>query len=584
MLLILGSWLLLALVTTTLGWSAWRAVTARRPAPLPVEVLSLAGVALLTAGLAPVSLVLPLGSWVVRGGLAVLVVALLLGQRQAVAMEWHRWRTAPRPAAWWTGAALLALLLLALLLYQQLGSGNPDAQLYYLQTLHWLQDYSVIPGLGNLHGRLAFNSHLFLATAVFSIPTPTGTYYPLPPYLGVLLAVAAVRGVVRGMRGFGAAWAWAGLLLFCVHFYVFRGWLASPAPDCAVIIFLNFIFLLYSGFFGPYNVQGSAGRPRLILLALLSGVAVTIKLSALPVLLLPLHALWVAQRPAAAGGAAAGLNHKIWPAALPLLGLATVVFLPWLIRNLVLSGYPIYPLPGLPGLPVDWRMPPELVLDEQRIVTNVARSLPHANWHDPVETRFQQWVPRWWHYEAPGSPLLLAVKLIAIAPLIVWWRARRTTVRLDQLGWLSAWLVAAVGGVFWFTLAPDYRFGAGFLVVLAFWPWLTLPPLPRWLGVLLLAGAGAGLLNLLRDPIYALRHPRPEAVAALFWPNLPPLPPTHPVRLPKGHVVHVANEKLGACGETPLPCTHAIVPGLELRGESLAEGFRIVPPTPVTPH
>ncbi|MBT2558205.1 hypothetical protein J7E24_10450 [Hymenobacter sp. ISL-91] len=582
MLLILGGWLLLAFVTTTLGWSGWRALVGNRPAvpPLPLEVLSLAGVALLLVGLAPVSLVLPLGSLAVRGTLAVLVVGLLLGQRRALVAELCRWWSMPRPVAWWLGMGVLALLLLVLLLYQQLGSRNPDAQLYYLQYLHWLERFAVVPGLGNLHGRLAFNSHSFLGTAVFGIPTPTGTYYPLPPYLNTLLAMAAARGVTRALQNKQArrtAWAGAALLLFCIYFYLFRGWVASAAPDCVLLVFLSFIFLLYSGFFGPYSIRNRAGWPRLLLLALLSGVAVTIKLSALPVLLLPLHALWVASRAPNLAGVAEELTARNW---LGLLGLALAIFLPWLVRNLVLSGYPAYPLPGLPGLPVDWRIPPDLVLVEQRLITNMARDLPRANWYGPTDTTWQ-WLPRWWQQEWLNSPVTMVLLLLAaVAPLATWWRARRTAASATQPGWLSAWLVAAAGGMFWFTLAPDYRFGMGFLLVLAFWPWLTLP-LPRWLGGLALVLTVAALLHLLRDPIYGLRHPRPGAVVALVWPNLPPLPPTRPVRLPGGQLVRIAKEKMGACGETPLPCTHALVPGLEFRGKSLADGFRVAHP-PVT--
>lgn len=578
MLLILGSWLLLALTTTLLGWTGWQWLARRYPAapPLPAEVLSLSGVALLIMILAPLSLVMPIGvaaQALVGGG----VLLLLLGQRRALGRELGHWRGSPGRggAAWWAGAALLPLLLLALLLYQQAGSHNPDAQLYYLPTLHWLAAYPVVPGLGNLHGRLAFNSQLFLVTALFRVATPTGTYYPLPPYLGTLLAVAAVRGVVRGLRGGagGTAWPGAALLLFFAYFYLCLGWLASAAPDCALGVFLSFIFLLYSGFFGPCEVQGQAGRPRLLVLVLLSCVAVTIKLSALPVLLLPLHALWAAHKQAGLPTAPAR------PAWLGSLGLGVLLFGPWVVRNLLLSGYPVYPLPGLPGLPVDWRIPPALVLTEQRLVVNMARDMPKADWYGPVATSWQQWLPRWWQQEWAYSPATTALLVLAaVAPLVAWRQSRRTAAHLRQPGWFSAWLVAAAGGLFWFALAPDYRFGMGFLLVLAFWPWLTLP-LPRWLGALALAVIVAGTLQLLRDPVYGLRHPLPGAASAWWWPRLPPLPPTVPQYLPDGQLVHIAQDQ-GACGETPLPCTFQVQPGLERRGQTLGAGFRIRPAAP----
>ncbi len=36
-----------------------------------------------------------------------------------------------------------------------------DNILYHLNTIHWLNEYPTIPGLGNLHGRLAFNQSYF---------------------------------------------------------------------------------------------------------------------------------------------------------------------------------------------------------------------------------------------------------------------------------------------------------------------------------------------------------------------------------------------------------------------------------------
>src|SRR5262245_4356835 len=39
---------------------------------------------------------------------------------------------------------------------------NYDDGLYYLQTFKWNHEFPVTAGLGNLHGRLAFNSILFV--------------------------------------------------------------------------------------------------------------------------------------------------------------------------------------------------------------------------------------------------------------------------------------------------------------------------------------------------------------------------------------------------------------------------------------
>ncbi len=575
MLLVLAGWLLLALTTTTVGWTAWRGLTARYPtAPaLPFELLSLSGVALLLGLLAPLSLVLPIGP-AVQGALGVGVVALLLGQRRALAAAAGSWKTPVTRAstAWWAGAALLGLLLLNLLLRTQAGSHNPDAQLYYLQTLQWIEHYPAVPGLGNLHGRLAFNSHLFLVTALYRLPTPTGSYYPLPPYLATLRAVAAGRGLVRGLTGPArsrSGWAVAGLALFFIFLYLFQRWLASPAPDCVLVVWLCLLLLFYSRFFGPCPVRGPAGRPVVLLLVLLSCAAVTIKLSALPVLLLPVHALW------AAGRRQSGGSPRQWVGPAVLAGL---LLAPWVGRNLVLSGYPVYPLVGLPGLPVDWKMPAALVQTEQRLINNKARQMAPADWYGPVVASWQQWLPAWWQQQLSQPAVALVLLLAALAPLVVGWQLwrRPAIVRTAATtGWLSAWLVAGAGSGFWLVLAPDYRFGLGFLLLMAGGPWFSLPASRRVIWLVLALGA-AGALQLLREPVYGLRHPAPGAVSAVVWPVLPPLPPTVTQHLPDGQVVHVARAQ-GACGATALPCTFAVPPGLERRGSSLAQGFRIRP-------
>jgi hypothetical protein len=59
-----------------------------------------------------------------------------------------------------TGAA--GLCILVLLYPQALHNYGYNNGLYYLQTFKWNREFPITVGLGNLHGRLAFNSILFL--------------------------------------------------------------------------------------------------------------------------------------------------------------------------------------------------------------------------------------------------------------------------------------------------------------------------------------------------------------------------------------------------------------------------------------
>ncbi|MFR9164833.1 MAG: LIC_10190 family membrane protein [Dysgonomonas sp.] len=66
-------------------------------------------------------------------------------------------------------AKLLILLVFAIVLYYSLLPPLvADARLYYLQSILWNETYPLIPGLGNIHGRLGFNSNILLLTSAFS--------------------------------------------------------------------------------------------------------------------------------------------------------------------------------------------------------------------------------------------------------------------------------------------------------------------------------------------------------------------------------------------------------------------------------
>jgi hypothetical protein len=64
---------------------------------------------------------------------------------------------------------LIVLLFVVLLLYSLLPPLGYDTGLYHWQAMKWLESYPVVPGLGNIHGRFAFNSNALLLHSVFSM-------------------------------------------------------------------------------------------------------------------------------------------------------------------------------------------------------------------------------------------------------------------------------------------------------------------------------------------------------------------------------------------------------------------------------
>ncbi|WP_400192044.1 LIC_10190 family membrane protein [Hymenobacter sp. B81] len=557
MLTVLLTWLLAAALTTTLGAAAYdRRPRAGAPVPPPpAEWLSAVGLALLTAGLQLWSLAASVGS--ARPVLAAAAVLVLVSRRRAVA-QWLRtlWQALRRPAGK-TTALLTAVLLGWVLVYASQRPLSFDVGLYTLQTLQWAEHYPVMPGLGNLHGRLAFNSSWFLPTALLKLPTPAGAAYGLSSYPLALLAVAAGRGLSQGLRHPGAtgAGAWAPLVLVLVLLHFFQSRLSSALTDSPAAALLSLLGLHYAACWRRAAGLGRADALAGLLVALL---LVTIKLSVLPVLLLAAQALWSTRR-------LAGRAAWLMP-----LGLAGLVLGPWLARNALLSGYLVYPLPALDWLSVDWKVPAEAARIEQNLIVNLARNLPHAVAAGPVAANWS-WLGQWWALSRPDQQALLLVAALSV--LAAAWRWRRGVPRVET-GWAVGWLTGWLGSGFWLLAAPDFRFGLGFLLLAALSPWLAAEaPLPGPRGRLVL---GAALLlwlgQQMRDPLYHLRTDPPRFATRVLWPEPAPAAATVPWPIGGGWVR--VPQRGWQCYAAPLPCARCGETGLMRRGPRLSQGFR----------
>ena len=73
-----------------------------------------------------------------------------------------------------------------------------DAGLYHLQAILWNGSYPTVPGLGNLHGRLAFYTSYFLLQAAFDQgPLAGQSYRAVAGLLAVVFLTQVAVSVVR---------------------------------------------------------------------------------------------------------------------------------------------------------------------------------------------------------------------------------------------------------------------------------------------------------------------------------------------------------------------------------------------------
>lgn len=415
-----------------------------------------------------------------RESIAVLGIGIVLALRPST---WERLRPRGRPDR--AGLACLALWAGAVLWVAARSMDPPhefDAGMYHLQTIRWLNVLPIMPGLGNLHGRLAFNSAFYPYVAALNFypyfghgrSVANGFLYMI--LLGQVLArlrpaladprlLAGARGLARGID----------LLLLPFLLYVGMSSLgfSSPSGDLAGLLLQVAVFLLLAHGLAEWEGPAAAAEDRLLPLVVLSATLLTLKLSNVGFVagvgVIAAAALLRAGRPAGPPG----------PAQRPVRGailLGGLILTIWVTRGYLLSGYPAYPS-TFGGLPFDWAVSAKQAHHDADVVYAWARQ----PWVEPERVLGRtDWVHNWLQrLERNGTGVVYPLAAAVAASVAILYVRRR-----DRGPWGGAraalLLLPVVTGLgFSMALAPDPRFANAL-------PWL----LPATLALVFLGAVG----------------------------------------------------------------------------------------------
>ncbi len=435
-----------------------------------------------------------------------------------------------------------------------------DTGLYHAQAIRWIENFRVVPGLANLHIRFGFNSNIFLLAAFWGLAGFGWHLYQVSGLIiflcmilyGLYLAEKLRKGLTFG--GIAAL----GFFIWLLFNGRVISWLASPATDLPAALITWLIFLLA---FEKVEAGNKQLDLHLIAIVILCLFDVTIKLSSLPILLIPIYFLWEAR-------ASFSLKNAI-----ALVILSSAVFLSWVARNVVLTGYLLFPFAQLDIFRFDWKVPPESVKQITEIITSWAR-IPYLDFNLVLFMPLGQWLPIWYQALSANDSFLLVGILVGIIPLIILIAVDKETARKVR-SYTPVYAVSIVGAVFWFAQSPSPRFGYGFLVPLLLFLYtpfiallLELVKYSRgWFA--LIAQSLLTILVLIaviRIPLKSWEHymnlvtPYPQVV-------------TRTVNLGSQTLfIPVSGDQ---CWYDAFPCTPSEISGLAMRESSLQDGFYI---------
>ncbi len=429
-----------------------------------------AGVVLVTVYAEVVSLFAKVG---LGANLALVIICILIAvyYREDLYSDFYEILRVTRPS----GNIYVYLFIFLLMAYgTSHGLMHYDSDLYHAQAIHWLEEYGIVKGLGNLHVRLAYNSAAFPLTALYSMSfIGQQSFHVMSGFFALLLAwqCADLKNVVR--RGNIVISDFARIVAIYYLFTIYDEMMA-PASDYFLSTIVFFIIIRWLDMF----VRHEKSYVPYILLSLLGVYAVTIKLSAAPVVLLSIIPIYRLFR---------GRTREKMRAFGASVLLALLIVLPFLIRNVIISGWLVYPATFLDIFRFAWKIPKGLAAYDALEIKTFGRGFNDVATYGNMP--YREWVPRWFEQITGINRIMIILDFIAVAVYLLYllyfvlglagekreqkksvtggkvFNIRdRSTLRTADFLALGGTLVCCL--VFWFLSAPLVRYGVVYI-------WLT---------------------------------------------------------------------------------------------------------------
>ncbi len=151
-----------------------------------------------------------------------------------------------------------------------------------------------------------------------------------------------------------------------------------------------------------------------------------------------------------------------------VISIIFLILLPWLIRNVILSGYLIYPFSAIDIFNFDWKVPLNAVVSEKLSITGWARN-PGEGYKEAAQMKFWEWFPIWWNTISKLNRLFIVISFLSPIFIFIYSLFKKIKIDFQTFAILfTSW----IGVIFWILLAPDIRFGKAFLGVSAISPLL----------------------------------------------------------------------------------------------------------------
>lgn len=268
-----------------------------------------------------------------------------------------------------SGKLIILLFVLILLTANSWEEGSFDSLFYHHQNIRWNEEFAIVPGLANLDHRMGFNSNYLLLSSIFSFRFLFGE---MIHSLDSLFILAFFCWIVNELFKSGFQFKRILVLFGFILFYLLSiKLMLNTTTD--LLPNLIILYLVSKYIFYP-NLE----KKDILLLTIVLIYIVTLKLSFAAFAILAVLSLVYLVR------------NKEYKTIIFIGTLCFLIGTLWLIRNIILTGYLIFPLAGSDLLDLDWKLPLSVVVNEKKLILSEGIAAFLDNW-DIMKNGIPSW-------------------------------------------------------------------------------------------------------------------------------------------------------------------------------------------------
>ena len=344
---------------------------------------------------------------------------------------------------------ILVLIVLIGAFCTSRGTFHTDTGIYHAQAIRLLEEYGVLKGLGNLQLHFAYNSAYLPLCALFTLGFMLSN--PLHTMTGFFMVLFSAHAAY-GLYDFKKHERHGGdLSRIAVLIYAMTNLpgLQSPATDYGTMFMVLFILSEWICF-AEERTDSSDEIETYGYLSVLSIFTVSMKLSAAFMVVLAILPFIML------------VKKKMWKKLFSFLIIGFLSFLPYMIRNVILSGWLFYPVASIDLFNVVWKIPAEYMKVDSDQIKVWGRCLFDVT---RVDEGVSSWLPLWWEAKQHYEEMLIYSQAVALGllALVAFFRIREKNFKPAVLVF---YLTILVNIAVWFVTAPFIRYCLAFLLLL----------------------------------------------------------------------------------------------------------------------